>query len=97
MNVYTCLHGDREVGLSLRREVDINSLLGEGLVALSWGADLNDVKLSVNEKEKTNLYSLTHTHTHARTHARAHTHTHLSSLLCADSKCEKRRLLGVSW
>lgn len=52
INVCTCLHGDREVSLSLRREVDINRLLGEGLVALSWGANLNDVKLRVDEKEK---------------------------------------------
>ena len=52
MNVYTCLHGDREVSLSLRREVDINSLLGEGLVALSWGANLNNVKLRVEGKGK---------------------------------------------
>ena len=40
VHVYMCtcsyLHGNREVSLSLRREVDINSFLGEGLVALGW-------------------------------------------------------------
>lgn len=49
---YTCLHGDREVGLGLWREVDIHSFLGEGLVALGWGPNLDDVKLSVEGKEK---------------------------------------------
>ena len=52
MNVYTCLHGDGEISLGLWREVDINSFLGEGLVALGWGTNLNDVKLTVEGKGK---------------------------------------------
>ena len=47
----TCLHGDREVGLGLWREVDIDSFLGEGLVALGWGPNLNDVKLNVKKRK----------------------------------------------
>ena len=43
----TYLHGDREVGLGLRRKVDINSFLCEWLVALSWRADFDDVKLGM--------------------------------------------------
>ena len=39
------LHGNREVSLGLRGEVDINGFLGECLVALRWSANFNDVKL----------------------------------------------------
>ena len=45
------LHGNRKVSLSLGREVDINSFLGEGLAALGWSANLNDVKLEVEEEK----------------------------------------------
>ena len=50
--VYTCLHGDREVGLSLRREVDIDGFLGEWLVALGRRANFNDVKLCTEKRTK---------------------------------------------
>ena len=43
--MYMYLHGNREVCLSLGREVDVDGLLGEGLVPLRWSANLDDVKL----------------------------------------------------
>lgn len=47
------LHSNREVILSLHREEDINSFLGEGLIALRRLSHLNDMQL---DNENTGIY-----------------------------------------
>lgn len=63
----TYLHSDREICLSLGWKEDIDSLLGEGLVALCCSTHLNDVELKGRE-DPTHTQTLNRAHHVTRPH-----------------------------